>query len=447
MIRDRTARSTERGSAMVEAAIVFPVLVVIVMWSAAIADIMVLKLKAAEAARYALFETTVLHTGPQIDADVQARFVDLRSPASLNLSYTGLMMYPLAKDIAWLATVNTAASRVSLGGSARHVTGLPGLIGGFVDTVLGWITGSVDGAMRSQKFNTRGVASVRVTLQHARHDEQASSILKGGDLLGHKGGNDLDHSKGMTNYSFDAPLRSERPLQIVFDTWKAWPKPAAFTTDGAPTNVAVSPMQTYPTVEKQVSKQVEKIAFFGLTGQSWVTTLRDILNTISGAGISQTILGGRLPDVLSSDPMDGATTKNRGPITILPVDRADASFVPQTCAGPNGGTQPCQSSRVGDVFSNGQTLLNSNEAMGFGVDRTRFTVPYKINTSYWAQSGGTDNQSGNPDKVAKLTAPPLALTQKNEYVNAWNCRGHYFAGATAHGITVPSKRYGAACNK
>ena len=89
MIRDRTARSTERGSAMVEAAIVFPVLVVIVMWSAAIADIMVLKLKAAEAARYALFETTVLHTGPQIDADVQARYLEA---AAFGILFTSIYL-------------------------------------------------------------------------------------------------------------------------------------------------------------------------------------------------------------------------------------------------------------------------------------------------------------------------------------------------------------------
>ena len=105
----------QRGSALVEAAIIFPCLILIVMWSAAITDILVLKLKASEAARFSLWETTVFRTPQQIDTDVQARFVDLRSPSAINISYTGLMMYPLASNIQWKATVDTTSQKVSLG--------------------------------------------------------------------------------------------------------------------------------------------------------------------------------------------------------------------------------------------------------------------------------------------------------------------------------------------
>src|SRR5205807_6114087 len=82
-------RQSERGSAMVEAAIIFPCLVLILYWSAALTDVMVLKLKAAEALRYSLWEMTVFKPPAQINNEVQQRFVDLRSPKSINISYTG----------------------------------------------------------------------------------------------------------------------------------------------------------------------------------------------------------------------------------------------------------------------------------------------------------------------------------------------------------------------
>jgi len=436
----------ESGSAMVEAAIIFPILMLLVWWSAAMTDVLILKLKAAEAARFALFETTVFSSGPQIDAEVQRRFVDLRSPASIEVADTGLLMYPLAVDLAWSANVNTSFKQVALGGTAPTINGLPGIVGGFVNLVLGWITKSVDGAMKREKFNTRGSAGVRITLVHARHDENASIILKGGDLLGNAGGNDLDHPASMTDFTFQAPLPSERPLQIVFDTWKAWPKPPALTLDGAPTNIAVSPYQTYPTVEQQTARQVEKIAFFGLTSQPWVTTLRNIVTKITGSGISQAILGGRLPDVLSSEPMDGP---RRGPLTILPADKADVGWVPNACANENGGTRPCDSQRVGDVFTSsaGITTLNDNEAMGWGVDRARYTLPYRINTNYWKTSGGTDNPQNKTAQLVAATTAFTKLARKNEYVNSWACRGHYFAGAINQETTDRTKRYRPACNQ
>src|SRR3979411_2008819 len=93
----------ERGSAMVVAAFIFPCLVLILYWSAALTEVMVLKLKAAEALRYTLWESTVFKAPQQIDAEVQQRFADLRSPKGVDLPHTGLLMYPLAADMAWMA--------------------------------------------------------------------------------------------------------------------------------------------------------------------------------------------------------------------------------------------------------------------------------------------------------------------------------------------------------
>ena len=430
-----TVRS-QRGSALVEAAIIFPCLVLIVMWSAAMTDIMVLKLKASEAARFSLWETTVFRSPQQIDSDVQARFVDLRSPSAINVSYTGLMMYPLASNLQWKATVDTTSKKVSLGNIRPPPGNNP--LQNFIGMIIGAVARTVDGEMARERFNVNGVATARVTLVHATHDERASSILKGGDLLGMRGGNDLDHSKSMTNFTFQAPLPSEKPMQLVFDTWKAWPKPAQYTRDGGPTNTAVSPMQTYPMVEQKVSSQVDKIVFFGLNRFAWFNSVKNVVNTITGSGISQFLLGGKLPDVFSAERMDGP---KKGPITILPPERADAAFVPGQCSGG-----PCGTQRIGDVVASGSTpqYLDKYATMGDHVDRTRYTLPYRVNTVYWRESGGTNY----PDALdARLANPKNSLTQNNDYVQTYQCRGHYFAGATRAQQTAPSQRYRARCNR
>src|ERR1043166_5857033 len=203
-----TTRTTERGSALTEAAIIFPCLVLVLYWSIAMTDVMVLKLKAAEALRYALWETTVFKAPRQINTEVNQKFVDLRSPRDENVSYTGLLMYPLTKDMLWSATVDDKTAAVSIGTRWGNIPPPPPGIG-FIGQVIGWITGAVSAVVDAQasawKFNTHGEAVATVRLVHARHDEIASPILKGGDLLGLKGGNDLDHSELMTNFAFEAP--------------------------------------------------------------------------------------------------------------------------------------------------------------------------------------------------------------------------------------------------
>lgn len=430
-------RHSERGSALVEAAIVFPCLVLILYWSAAITDVLVLKLKAAEALRYSLWESTVFKPPQQIDSEVQQRFVDLRSPKSINLSYTGLLMYPLARDMAWRAAVDTTSQKVGLGGTVR----LPGGTGvdRFINLLIGALSRSVDGAVGREQFNVNGKAVARVTLVRARHDEQASPILKGGDLLGLKGGNDLDHPPSMTNLTFEAPLPAERPMQLVFDTWKAWPKPAAYTQDGASTDVTVPPQKTYPVVEAQVSAQVDKIVFFGLNRQSWFNKLRQISGFILRNGVSNAMMGGHLPDIFSAERMDGP---GYGPITILPPEKADVSWAPNQCDF-HGSPTPCPTQRAGDVRTDQvppQTLPDM-ATLGPQVDRTRYTLPFHINTAYWRRSGGTDDLGAS----AQLQPARSQVTFDNQYAQTYHCRGHYFAGSTVPQEPDPNRRYARRC--
>ena len=438
-------RQSERGSAMVEAAIIFPCLVLILYWSAALTDVMVLKLKAAEALRYSLWEMTVFKPPAQINNEVQQRFVDLRSPKTINISYTGLLMYPLARDMAWKATVDNTTNTGGLGGNKVPPQG-----NGFLDRLLGLVQNAlataVDANLRLWKFNLKGEATATVTLVRARHDEEASPILKGCDLLGLKGGNDLDHPPSMTNLTFKAPLPSERPMRLVFDTWKAWPKPKAYLPDQRdPSDVTTPPSKTYPTVEETVARQVNHIAFFGLNNVPFIDTVRRIADKVMGNGVSKLILGGTVPDVISSDRMDGPNP-NRGPTTILPPDRAasDPSWVPNRCE-INGRSVNCPTNRLGDETSSRNTRLfiDKDNSMGDRVDRSRYTIPYRINTEYWTESGGTVQKA----QASKLRSVPANIATNNDYVLSWQCRGHYFAASTRPQETVATKRYGQRCNR
>ena len=426
---------------MVEAAIIFPCLVLILYWSAALTDVMVLKLKAAEALRYTLWESTVFKPPAQIDSEVQQRFVDLRSPRSINLPYTSLLMYPLAADLAWKATVDMTTAKVSMGGNRIPPAGTGGLLDAVMNFVANALSSAVDPSLRAFKFNLNGEAVATVTLVHARHDEKESRILKGGDLLGLAGGNDLDHPRSVTNFTFRAPLPSERPMRLIFDTWKAWPKPAAYTKDGGSTQVSEPPSRTYPVVEEMVSAQVKKIAFFGLTGTSWFNWFNSLTGSVLGSGFIKTLVGGTLPLVFDASRMDAS--KNRGPITILPPEglSSQASWVPRQCV-INGRSTPCPSQRVGDLTADRLTYLDDNSTMGDKVDRTRYTIPYKVNTVYWRQEGGTDRAG----ESAFLSKPKDQLTQRNDYVLTYACRGHFFSGATTAEQTEPSLR-SPSCNR
>ena len=114
------AHTDEQGSALVEAALVIPVLLLLVCGSVALTDAVALKLKLAEALRYALWESTVFKPEARIEAEVRIRFADLRSPSTVRSQATGLVLYPHARNLSFRATVDTTsaggnASLLSLG--------------------------------------------------------------------------------------------------------------------------------------------------------------------------------------------------------------------------------------------------------------------------------------------------------------------------------------------
>ena len=426
-------RKDERGSALTEAAIIIPVLIVLLFWAIAMTDIMVLRVKTAEASRFALWESTVFRSQAQISADVAQRFRDLRSPQTINTEYTGLLLYPQATNMILSATVNQS-NTVSIGGKVK-LDNPTGLIDKFLSLLLGVVSGTVDGATRFFQFNTRGSASASVTLVRASHI--GSKIMMGGNLLGDKGGDDLDHSELMQNLTFRSPVAGHNPMRLVFDTWKAWPKPAAYTSNGGKTNTAVSPTATYQTVEEQVSAQVDKIAFYGARQSGIISAIDDFMSKVNSSGVMNLLFGGTMPSILATSRMDSNT---RGPITIRPVAQPDASWVPGYT--PPGGLE-AGSQRLGELATYGSPKAADSPRTSLiaGQDQTRYTVPYIINSQYFTDNGGGDRDVFN----TKHKALKSTLSRTNEYVKTYQCRGHYFAGGTTSEQTDFAKRYRPNC--
>lgn len=430
----------QRGSALVEAAILFPCLVLILYWSASLTDVLVLKLKSAEAARFALWETTAWRPSVAIDAEMRKRFADLRSPVSEQRAGTDLLLFPRASSLQWKAEVDTAADEVELAGSRRSFAGTPGAIASFLATANGWMAARVQAAMRAERFDTHGAAAARATVAHGSAGRRA--ILGGGDLPFRRGGGDLGAPRSLAELTLASPVRSAGPLRLVFDTWKAWPKPAAFQLTRAPTKIDTSPQQTYPEVEKQVAAQVDSIAFFGMRRSSWFHALESVTARIQGSAIAVALVGGRLPHVFSTGRMDSS---EGGPVTIRPVDAPSASFVPDLCDTPGGRQERCTAEhhgaqRVGDLQSNEPRRLVGLDAFTESEDVTRYTVPYRVNSQYWRAPGGADG-----GWTPRLSPLPARLASENEYVRSRRCRGSFFAGSMRAQEADARRRYGAPC--
>ena len=167
---------SQSGSALVEAAVLFPVLILILYWSIALTDVLILKLKASEAARFALWETTAWKSPRQIDLEVHQRFGDLRSAASIDRAATALLLFPRSSSLRWGAQVDVAAGEVTVAGDRVRFAGGPGILGSFLGIASGWMAGGVQAALREERFNTFGRASARARLAHTGPAGAAGTI-------------------------------------------------------------------------------------------------------------------------------------------------------------------------------------------------------------------------------------------------------------------------------
>ena len=114
--------------------------------------------------------------------------------------------------------------------------------------------------------------------------------------------------------------------------------------------------------------------------------------------------------------------------TIRPPERDGPAWVPRRCQ-IAGKDVPCPTQRAGDVTTAGDSpkLLDDDQGVGDRVDRTRYTVPYRINTPWWREPGGVDHELDS----RRIAPVKPAIATENAYVKSYRCRGHFFAGSRA----------------
>lgn len=418
------------GTATVEMAIMAPIFAILLLWSISFSDILVVKLAAQEAARFAAWQATVdvlpisgADPGGGAIKDIQTRFADLRSPETMNYPHTGLLSFPSA----------IAAHDISVAVNDQMPASLaPGQVpppntGGFIGSILRFLNGLGNAIMGSMNwllghwgFNMNGATRTTVTLTVP----QKLLPLRGGKIL----------TGDFRNIGLPATLSFRETDELVYDTWKAWPNPLRTRGD----NPATPPKQSYPVAEQYVATTMNNMAFFGILRNPVVNAIR------RGLGLVGHFFG--FPPILdtSARSRHPADPTQAGPVTMMPSCGTGNSGV-VNCSPPSHqmASEP-NSQRIGNAYSyrlqgnpqNGLQWRSLADPRGGpdgagAADRSRYSLPYKVQSRYWmgfgAFAGGGPSAGGG---TAALAMPDRRIydDNSNPYALTWRCRGYFYMG-------------------
>jgi hypothetical protein len=390
-------RDREQGTALTEFVVIMPLFILLLFWSEFFVDLGLVKLKAEEAARYALWEMTAQRDPGAIQAEVSQRFKDLSSPADINSSApVGVRSF---KNVT-ISTVSIV-NNINAPFEGNLQLGWGGGGGGFLNAMLRGIGGligrTVDRLVQKMGFETHREAQATIEFQ------VTNSLFPGGKLNGAAEGKLYEINE--PGRALNLTIRTKSPPMLV-DTWKAWPGPFASGSKNTNTDI----YDTYArnggasAPEAEVSSRMSKMAFFGLQN--------NIIMRI--VGFTFTLTGFR-------DPFSTKTWKDKsGPICMLPGDNALHSWAPGSGLG---------SLRLGDrIYPQAAALQQPFDSPNTGTDRPRSTVPGRLHTGWWNSEGG-------------MTSVPRAVSftnTQNAYQAEYACRDAFYMGSTVPGL----KRYG-----
>ena len=378
--RIRKRLAGEEGSALTEFAIVAPLFVILIYWAQFFADLGVLKLKAEEAARYAVWEMTAQRSPAAVSNEVRTRFADIASPEA----YSGTSP---EGALAW-QTVNVGVVNIQdridapFSGRVNQPPSDGSFLGDLMVSISKFLNKAADWIMKQLKFDTRGFAEaeVQMTVQN--------TLFPSGDVLG------IFFDTGVNP---TITVRARSP-QLLWNTWKAWPGKAwggSVDTDPYDTYPRVSSKASAP--ETVVSNQVDKMRFWGFGRYlSFADPVFEFL---------------KMPAMFGSKTWKEKTAGD-GPITMLPGEPQRQSWQP-------GYNQPVQ--RIGNEWQRTTARkLAPRGTVDYGVDRARFTTPSHVWSSEWTGRGGTNVRAGSQ---------PMAPQNTNPYVKMYRCRSAYYMGA------------------
>lgn len=361
----------QRGSALTELAIISPLLVLVLLWSIAFTDMWVVKLKAQEATRFALWHIAAMQSPGDAQSEVARRYAKLHGderPDGTNTHVgTGLMTFPgtSGKNVTIASTASVVATQlVNAHYQPPPGTGWFGRLLSVVQRFLGNAAAALlQPALRAFRFNLNGTAQTQVTLTA----QQALFHTSGKPLFG------VDFTPVAQLADFKAPGGQQ---QLTFDTWKAWPSPYHGQWDGKwqkpqVSDISLSPTNGYEAVERNVAGQIGSglpaMTYGGLQNVPLLGTLNSILQRVVCGPLNIPCL------------MNGSTQRDpeKGPIAINPV-----------------------------------TQLREG----------RYTVPYLLKSQYFNAEPGPNNGYS----PSKSNVPGY---NKNAYSDTYACRGNYYEGS------------------
>jgi hypothetical protein len=427
MIRWFHRSKAEDGAAMVEFAITAPLLVMLLLYSIFFADFTFVKLKSLELARFVAWEKTVHRTDGEIRVDAEERFRNLRSSDRVDAAPNFLLGVALAEENP--IEVEVAEVPVNLTGVVPDMdedsfaSGIMGTVG----SVLEGLDDGLEAALGWFRFNTDGAVEATVRIR------VVNNIVP--DML--------LHNIQTLNPEFQDPFVFESRHALVYDTWKAWPHPSS-PLGGQFTNRNADPMDTYRIAERMTAEQVKQIAFVRLASVGAIDTVQGFLDRLN------------LPP-----PLDTRAAIDGGPITMLPGEMTTpASYSPshRDHFGWQGSGARRGGQRLGHLYSEQPNPSWQPESPVPGVDRFRYSVPFKFNTPKWDDRpppqcyslpwGGEwcpdENMFGPFQFEGDGGYNHVALDgddAESDYSRTWDCRGHFYDGRTD-----ASGRYGQASN-
>ncbi len=400
----------ESGSALTELAIIAPLFILLVIWSEFFTDLGAFKLKADEAARYAVWEMVAQRPTRQVETEVQQKFAKLYSPDYQTPSRP--------YDVQAFPSVNVNVSLndslpASFGGSVPNpMPAGGGIIGAVVGFVMNLLNQAVNAVIRFERFDTHGEAQATAVTFQARDTLFPPTDIR---WLAFNMRDQSPPRVQMTTVS--SPL--------LWDTWKAWPGKASLTNQG---NVDTNPYDTYgrPSApEQEIAARMKNVAFFGVGNVP-------IIGTIIGA------VGWFFNAVGMANPfpcLQGRNclwTDSSGPVALFPGARANHTWAP-------GSGMPLQ--RGGETYDR----YDENKFANFdspdpGVDRSRSTTPSAIHTDWWNSGNSWGGFFGSTtDGGFKRSSTNWGWNSfSNPYVRAYRCRDAWYLGAASGQV----KRWG-----
>jgi hypothetical protein len=362
-----------RGSSLVELALVAPLFFLIIMWAQTLVDTATLRLKAQEASRFAAWEFTALRTAPEIERDAQSYYSDLRRNNIRNDKAT----------LTYFDANVTLQSNPNLSAPLRGNISPPsqgGLLGGILRFITNIISGVLESGLRRMDVqqNGRAQAGVTFSVQNKLFPFTPQSEVGNVEIA-------------LTDNRV-RQLQFRDQVTLTYDTMKAWPNPYARAGSRDP---GASPMDSYPVVEQQTSRTLEKIAFFGFSRNGFSRFFETVFSWLG------------VPSPFPQRPRTWEE-RDKGAIFMPPADPVGAFYAP-------GAGRPTQ--RLGEYLST--STINNIQSPNPGVDRSRHGIPYSVNTQYWTNRGGFSRAAGPPS------------FRRNDYTRSYACRGYFYMGNTA----------------